>query len=272
MTFCTKCGNPLNPEDMFCSKCGCAVSAQKDETVSSNAVTAKVKIGSQEKESTGTSAKNRGIRYLIISFVIFAISLFGIFLFRGTLGAFMAKLVTLSVVLIFISGIMCIRFSHNCHKHKGRAAGITSVVLSGLVILVVAVSLLSTWSPYKKDLAVDCASELQSMLKDPTSMLIRSNIIVTDADDEDISYVIIQYSAANSYGGMVANVAFFSSDLGYLGDYEADMDEMNLTQKRQYIDAKMFYELGNIVGNFDARNRISGKSVANAIGCDYSDN
>lgn len=272
MSFCTKCGNPLNSEDIFCSKCGCAVSVQKGEAVSGNTMTASVETGSQENETTGTPDKNKGIRYLLISFAIFAISLFGVFLFSGTLMAFMARLVALSVVLIFISGIMCIRFSHNCYKHKGRATGITSVVLSGLVILVVVVSLLSTWSPHKKALAVDCASELQSMLKDPTSMLIRSNIIVTDADDEDVSYVIIQYSAANSYGGMAANVAFFSSDIGYLGDYEADMSEMSPTQKRQYADAKLYYELGNIVGGFDAGSIISGKSIAKAIGCNYSDN
>lgn len=144
-------------------------------------------------------------------------------------------------------------------------------ILCSLVILIIAISLLTTWHPIKKAFAVKCANELQSMLKDPTSLLIRGDIFVIK-NEENIKLAIIEYSAANSYGGMVANVAFFSDDLGYLGSYDSDISEMTGHWRSEYTDAKIYYGISEIADSHSSSNIVSGKSVAKSVGCNYSPN
>lgn len=119
-------------------------------------------------------------------------------------------------------------------------------------------------------MAIDCAKELKTMLKDPDSLMIRGDIITFHSDEQSTTYIIIPYSAANSYGGKVSNVAFFSESLGYLGDNDDNIDEMSGKRKEQYVDAKVFYGIGEVIGNWDNSNTVSGKSVAKAVDCDYS--
>lgn len=139
MRFCVKCGNQLNPDDCFCSKCGNKIfpsedAAPKQTFISPNKDANTTPIDKMEQP------KNKGIKYLIISLTILALSILGICV-KGSFGAFMAWLALAAFVMLFVSGIMCIKYSRNCKKHKGRAIGIFFTVISCLIILIVVASL-----------------------------------------------------------------------------------------------------------------------------------
>lgn len=152
-------------------------------------------------------------------------------------------------------------------KIRQVAAKKSRVVKGCVAIAVIILGVLALTTSPKKSFAIDCATELQSILKDPTSLLIRGDVIVCkNADGEMLAK--INYSAANSYGGMNANVAYFSENWGYLGDNDTDVDEMNSFQKDDYIDARLHCGIAESIGTSSA-NAVSGKSVAKAIGCKY---
>lgn len=271
---CPECGQEISDMAPACIHCGCPI---QQVHVSGQRFTLVKDINSegqsddvcQNGKSNLKSVKKKKFNPLLISFGVLILSMCGSAI-GGPFGAFMARIALLSLVALFISSILCIKKSRNCNNRKGRAVGFTFAILSGIIIFIIAASLIVAFNPQKQKLAVDCATELRSMLKDPNSMLIRGDIIVTDANDDGVSYVIIQYSAANSYGGMTSNAAFFSNNWGYLGDPDADIDEMSGTQKVEYVDAKLFYELGLVVGSWESGSTVSGSSVANAVGCGYS--
>ena len=151
--------------------------------------------------------------------------------------------------------------------------------LVGCVLVLIAIIGFVCMPSQNEKRAVAAAKELQSMLKDPSSMIIRGNILVGEdyvSDVKDGYYVIINYGAANAYGGIVSDRAYFC-ELGYIGDSDTEVNDItNSTKKDRFMLAGVYEIFWDSYGDVSMNNpeeekveAVSGKYVAKKIGCAF---
>lgn len=135
------------------------------------------------------------------------------------------------------------------------------------VVCIILIFTVFNISPEEKR-AIESCNYLIDHLKDPDSFKLYSDIQLfktydyeTDELDGDV-YMLIDYGAKNSYGGMIRSVAVFD-EVGYCGDMDEESDdiEARLSGARygQYLLMKLDYSLCKILGT----GKESGKSSGN---------
>ena len=101
----------------------------------------------------------------------------------------------------------------------------------------------------------------RNMLKDPSSLTIYNDVYYFEKDSD--IYVFFDASAKNSFGGAVKNGIIYKNG-SYLGKYE-DHDETGLSADYYlgcawYLRCKYYN---------DYTEKISGKTIANKVGCAF---
>lgn len=138
-------------------------------------------------------------------------------------------------------------------------------------ILIVGIVIANIIPNKNEQRAVSAVTELKTMLKDPDSLKIRGDILAFDSDSGYC--VALMYSATNSYGGTVSNIAYFC-ELGYLGDEDTDIEDISsFTMRGRLIDARLVWKLFQVngAGAITDGDLVSGSRIAKKVGCAYSD-
>ena len=119
--------------------------------------------------------------------------------------------------------------------------------------------------------ALTAVNELQAILKDPDSLKLRGDILVFD---DDSGYcVVFKYSATNSYGGPVSNIAY-CCEYGYIGDKDTNVEEItsSIAQER-YVNGSIYWTLWQISGDsaMSGCKIVKGSKIAQRAQCGYTD-
>ncbi len=195
--FCKKCGNQIDDNDLFCSRCGEKCST--DNTTTNNNVNEKQKISIGEKI----------LRLINILAIICTV-------FVGTVDLFVSNI--LSGVIMLLTAILLIVFvfrKKQISKIKGKIANatarkfiITIIYLLLPIILFTSIGIGAMFgdssSANPDEVATAYAeSILKSRLKNPESLQIHSTNISVDFEWGDYHYysITIDYSAQNGFGG-----------------------------------------------------------------------
>lgn len=145
MSLCVNCGNPLNEQDAFCSKCGSSVSKQAIENIIENSQFTDDVDNFCKRDNKKFNVSNKGIKFLIVSLVGLALSIL-VTSVGGVLGAVGARVAVLFFAMLYVSGILCIIYSHKLPKCKGRRLGITFTAINSIVLLIVAISFIVSYN------------------------------------------------------------------------------------------------------------------------------
>lgn len=107
--------------------------------------------------------------------------------------------------------------------------GIILLIIGGSIFFYLKANELSPSEIY----AVGCTERLKNRMKSPDSFKLQDNVVII-VDKNSNKYTFIDYTAENSYGASIRNVAIFSG-YTYLGNYD-DKDEDNFDDSSQYLD------------------------------------
>lgn len=154
----------------------------------------------------------------------------------------------------------------------GKQKAVAIVVAIVAAVLLLALLLGGSLLDSDKRYAVDIAKDYQSMLKDPESMTIRSDITIvratSDEGDETV-YCYFEVSAKNGFGGATSSVPLYE-DGKYVVDVTDNIDATDLDNGDK-VFSQFKWRMWQIDG-FSEKERVSvvdGKSVADELAVPY---
>lgn len=111
----------------------------------------------------------------------------------------------------------------------GSVIGIILLIIVGSIFFYIKANELSPSEIY----AVGCTERLKNRMKSPDSFKLQDDIVII-VDEKLKKYTFIDYTAENSYGASMRNIAIFS-DYTYLGTYD-NYDKDDFEDSDQYLD------------------------------------
>ena len=109
-------------------------------------------------------------------------------------------------------------------KHK-KIAIISSIILSVVILLSVVIGIVSSTLTPDEQFAYDIVVSLQERMSDRDSFTLYDNICIfkhyNENGENDYTYTIFDYGAANSYGAIVSETAIFKDS-----EYDLDYSDM----------------------------------------------
>ena len=166
----------------------------------------------------------------------------------------------------------------SARKVKPLTIIIPAIVLVAAVIAGILFFGRTQLSPIEQ-LSVSCVQEIKASLKDRTSLCLTDDIEVLEwggfSPKDDLSYnengegflcyLSVPYSATNSYGARVENVAYFflqkkDDEDDFSAKYAGDWNDV-----ADMLENSNYKDYNNMIGNVAFRFRMSGKIVKEAI-------
>lgn len=274
--FCPNCGKEMLNPSKFCPNCGAPVVQENSFQDNTDIIVATEEFN----ENANVPAKSNGIRFLIISAVVAAVSfvltcsLSNRIAINNLLSTICLCFLWASAVVVFIAAILAIKKAKYTEKKTGKDLGILFIVLNSIMVIMLASTFFvpDDYEYYpelsKNDIAIEAAKELLFVLKDPSSLTIRGDIFVSFEYDGYIA--LIRYTASNGFGGANTETAYFDEH-GYLGNSQTSEYKYTYERGYRFLTAKE-YDYSWSLTNYSKNDyTVSGSRVAKKVGCDYSE-
>lgn len=232
---CPECGREVSDKAAACPYCGNPLKENADTGMSTKA------------DAVSAAQKKNYLKYSLLLWPLYVVEIIVFIFVQFALGldGKIGEIVSLGILGLitavnFVLAIPLIRgmVKDNYLKtqsNKISIKGLISLVLCALFLVTSGKDMItsviggsdddstSTWESQvelsgDEERAVVACSDLQSRLKNPSSLQLNKVVVVEDTEVEHAYYVFIDYSAQNSFGGTTRSVVVYKNGTYYTND------------------------------------------------------